>query len=110
MQAGAGRQRRPRTKHDLRCLCKKQPLLAVYGIDEKGQLYIHQKIFKQGRVFGESFFYGGTVTLLCRECYRWNRVVMVNPQRAALSPTEMPEALRLEMSRGESLPDDQPHS
>lgn len=88
--------KRERTKHDLRCFCSRRPLLAVYGVDEKGRLYVHQRVYKQGRIFGESFFYGGIVKLLCRECLRWNEVVFRDRNTVDLLPTEAPEALRME--------------
>lgn len=82
----------PRTKHALRCAaCKEKPLLAIYGVDSKGHLYVHQKVFKAGRVFGESLFYGGVVRLKCRDCHHWNKVVFRDPTHAALEPTAQPE-------------------
>lgn len=98
---------RRRTKHELRCFCAREPLLAIYGIDEKGRLYVHQRIYKAGRVFGETLFYGGTVALLCRECLRWQEVVIKEPARAVLEPMDMPEMLRAKVGPRESLPDDQ---
>lgn len=109
MPQGA-RLHRQRTKHDLRCFCSRKPLLGVYGIDEKGRLYVHTRVYKQGRVFGEAVYYGGTVNLLCRECLRWNEVVILDSTRATLAPIEEPEAIRSKVGSGESLPDDQPHS
>jgi hypothetical protein len=107
----AGGRRREKTKHELRCFCLHKPLLAVYGVDEKGRLYVHQRVFKQGRIFGETVFYGGTVALLCRECYRWNEIVIRNPPaQAVLTPIEMPEMLRPEVGSNDSLPNDQSHS
>ena len=56
----------------------------MYGVDEKGSLYIHVKIFKQRRIFGEVLVTGGTVTLRCRECLRVHTVVIRQPNRAVL--------------------------
>lgn len=61
-------------RHELRCFCSRSPLLAVYGIDKDGRLFIHVKIFKQRRIYGELLFKGGEVSLKCRECYRWYRI------------------------------------
>lgn len=88
--------KRERTKHDLRCFCSRQPLLAVYGVDEKGRLYVHQRVYKQGRVFGESFFYGGTIQLLCRECLHWQEVVFREPNTVTLHEIDPPQALTQE--------------
>ena len=95
--------KRERTKHDLRCFCSRRPLLAVYGVDEKGRLYVHQRVYKQGRIFGESFFYGGIVKLLCRECLRWNEVVFRDRNTVDLEPVDPPKVLQYEMRPLESV-------
>lgn len=100
---------RQRTKHELRCFCSRKPLLATYGVDEKGRLYVHQKVFKAHRIFGETLFYGGEVKLLCRECLRWQTVVIQTSNTAALEPTETPEVLRDEVTLRSSLPNDPTH-
>lgn len=100
---------RPRTRHDLRCFCSRQPLLATYGVDERGRLYLHQKIYKANRIFGESIVYGGEVSLHCRECLRWQTVFIQEPNVLALKATEAPEAIRNEVTPRSSLPTDQPH-
>jgi hypothetical protein len=70
--------RRDRTHNELRCFCSRKPLLAVYGLND-GELYVHVRIFKQQRIFGEVVVTGGTVQLHCRECLRWHKVVMRQP-------------------------------
>lgn len=100
--------RRERTKHELRCFCSRRPLLAVYGVDEKGRLYIHQRVYKQNRVFGETVFYGGTVALLCRECLRWQQVTIQDRSRATLIPIDEPQVLSRESDTLPSLPTPQP--
>ena len=88
---------RMRTKNELRCFCSRTPLLATYGLDDKGNLYVHVRIFKQRRVYGEVVATEGKVSLRCRECLRWHRVNIVQPGKAVLvedtdpKPTE-PEA------------------
>ena len=68
---------RSRTKNELRCFCRGTPLLAMYGLNEKGELYVHVKIYKQGRVYGETYHTSGIVHIRCRNCLRWNRVRFV---------------------------------
>jgi hypothetical protein len=80
--------RKQRTSNELRCFCARQPLLATYGLDEHGCLYVHVKVFKQQRIFGEVLVTEGTVKLHCRECLRWHKVVMRVPGRAELEETE----------------------
>lgn len=62
-------------------------MLATYGIDEHGKLYVHVKVYKQNRIFGEVFVTDGTVRLHCRECLRWHKVVMRQPGSAILEET-----------------------
>lgn len=48
--------------------------MAVYGVDNQGRPYIHQKVYKQRRIFGETVFRDGIVSIRCRECLRWTKV------------------------------------
>jgi hypothetical protein len=70
-----------RTVHDLRCFCSRHPILARYGVDENGDLYIWVKIWKQNRIFGEIVVNAGRVKLHCRECLRWHSVTMRGPDK-----------------------------
>lgn len=82
-----------KTTNELRCFCGREPLLATYGVDENGQLYIHVKIFKQRRIFGEILITeGGKVSLHCRECLRWH-VVRIRRQTAELVEDSDPAVL-----------------
>lgn len=63
-----------RTTHDLRCICSRHTKLAEYGVTLDGEPYLHLKIHKQGRVFGEVVATSGIVEVCCRECLRWTRV------------------------------------
>jgi hypothetical protein len=64
---------RQKTRNEIRCYCRRQPLLATYGIDESGKVYLHVKVYKSRRIFGEVLVTEGTgtVSLRCRECMRW---------------------------------------
>lgn len=73
-----------KTANDLRCFCARAPLLAVYGIDKDGKLYVHVRVYKQNRIYGEVLVTGGTVKLHCRECLRWHRVVIRQRNKAEL--------------------------
>jgi hypothetical protein len=85
--------RRSRTSNELRCFCARSPLLATFGLDEKGKLYVHVKIYKQRRVFGEVLVTEGKVQLKCRECLRWHTVIIREPGTAALRPEQFPPAV-----------------
>jgi hypothetical protein len=60
---------------ELRCFCRTQPLLATYGVDSTGELFVHVKIYKQNRIFGEIIFKGGIAKIRCRNCLRWHKVI-----------------------------------
>lgn len=74
----------------LRCFCSRKPLLATYGI-KNGELFVHVKVFKQQRIFGEVIVTGGVVRIHCRECLRWHRVIIKQPNRAALEEEMEPD-------------------
>lgn len=84
---------RIKSKHELRCFCRTEPLLAVYGVDESGQLYVHVKIWKQSRIYGEIIVTGGVVKLRCRECLRWHKIRILQPDHAELVEDSEPTAL-----------------
>jgi hypothetical protein len=83
-----------RREKELRCFCNRQPLLATYGIDGKGNLFVHVKIWKARRIFGELVIEGGIVKIRCRECLRWH-VIRIHQNHAVLQETreELPEAI-----------------
>lgn len=65
-------------------------MLAMYGIDEKGQLYVHIKIYKQNRLYSESWHSGGVLKLCCRNCLRWHTVTFIDSSRARLVESDAP--------------------
>lgn len=82
--------RRPhRTKNDLRCFCRRKPLLAVYGLDAAGNLYVHVMVYKQDRIFGNLVVRGGPLDIQCRECMRWH-VVNFMPGAPTIRETQAP--------------------
>lgn len=80
----------PRREKELRCFCRNEPLLATYGVDRRGKLFVHVKIYKQSRIFGEFVVEGGIVKLRCRNCQRWHRI-SIGGYSAELTPTQSPE-------------------
>lgn len=85
--------RRPLVNKELRCFCSRKPLLATYGLDESRKLFIHIKIYKQHRIFGEIVVTEGDVRIACRDCFRWHRVKIVQPERAELVETSRPDVV-----------------
>jgi hypothetical protein len=72
----------------------------MYGVDENGDLYVHVKIYKQGRVYGETYHTSGVVKIRCRNCLRWNRVRFIEnaPQPEAKLEESLPPAVVAENS------------
>jgi hypothetical protein len=80
------------TSNQLRCFCSRKPLLATYGLDEKGKVYVHVKIYKQARIYGELLITEGVVKVRCRECLRWHRVVIRKAGEAELIEDSVDDA------------------
>ena len=84
---------RQQTKHDLRCTCSRQPLLAVYGLDDKNRLYLHIKVYKNRRIYGEILIHAGSkAELRCRECLRWYKL-SIHGNKPTLVEAPEPEAI-----------------
>lgn len=75
-----------RREKELRCFCSREPLLATYGVDSKGKLFVHVKIYKARRIFGELVIEGGIVKIRCRDCLRWH-VIRIYQDQAVLQET-----------------------
>lgn len=79
---------------ELRCVCSKHPLLGVCGRDAlTGDPFIHVKVFKQGRVFGEMIAHSGPVRIRCRDCLHWNVVTIRGD--VSMRPAPLPEGISL---------------
>ncbi len=65
----------------------------MYGVDKHGKLYVHVRIWKQDRIFGELVVTEGTVRICCRECLRWHTVKIRQPHEAILEETAKPEEI-----------------
>jgi uncharacterized C2H2 Zn-finger protein len=77
-------------ERDLRCpLCSSEPILARYGIDKDGILYVHIKVYKARQIKHESFVRGGEVTLRCYRCDRYH-VVRIRQNAVVLDRTRRP--------------------
>jgi len=80
-------------RQELRCFCSRSPLMAVYGIDSDGQPFIHFKVWKQRRLYGEFVFKGGVVKIHCNHCYRWHVITIRPNSRPQLVETQKPVEL-----------------
>lgn len=72
---------------EMRCFCSRHPLLAKYGRDAKGELFLHVRVFKQTRLYAEVVIGANAqVQITCRECLRKHRVKIIQglPQLEAV--------------------------
>ncbi len=72
------------SKQELRCFCVRKPLLAIYGTDKEGRTFVHCRVYKQNRVYGDWISYGGVVKLRCRECIRWHVIRFIVERNTAI--------------------------
>jgi hypothetical protein len=78
---------------DLRCHCSRRPLLGrAVKVDNKW--FLHVKIFKSGKIYGEMWLENGRVRLRCRECLRW-LTVTVKPVPAMIDEEASSEMMQV---------------
>ncbi len=76
---------------ELRCFCRHEPLLATYGLDDKNELFVRVKVYKQNRLYAELLFNAGVAKIRCRNCLRWHKVIFTS-QNVRLSEEQSPDA------------------
>jgi hypothetical protein len=76
-----------RHEKEMRCFCRRKPLLATFGVDKNGTLFVHVKIYKANRIFGELIIEAGPVKIRCRECLRFH-TIHFDGKRASLVATD----------------------
>lgn len=82
-------------------------MLAIWGNDEHGKPYVHIRIYKQGRIFGDVVVYGGEVKICCRECLRWQIITFVGERSSAqLTQTGVPVEVDRELRMSEAVTDE----
>jgi hypothetical protein len=79
---------------ELRCFCSHKTLLAKVGRDKRsGEPWVHVKVHKQGRIYGEVIVTSpGTIRICCRDCLRWH-TVHVKSQTIASVVEPLPDYL-----------------
>lgn len=76
-------------------------MLAMYGLDVQGELYLHVRVHKQAKVYGDVVFYGGKASIMCRECLRWHNIV-IRDRSATLEETKKPAVVEERLEAGVS--------
>lgn len=89
--------REPKSRNELRCFCRRRPLLAVYGLDSHNNVYVHIKVYKNRRIYGEVLvMQGSKISIHCRECLRWY-TLDVGASSPKLVETSAPESIAQDM-------------
>lgn len=79
----------------LRCYCRRRPLLALCGRDAKtGEPYVHVKAFRQDRIYAEVVATAGDVRIRCRECLRWF-TVKIRHTKLSVHEEDLPDGVEL---------------
>lgn len=62
---------------EVRCHCAHHPLLAKCGRDDRGEPWVHVKVWKGKRLYTELVATAGVVRIKCRDCMRWQTINIV---------------------------------
>lgn len=67
-----------KSEREIYCaICENSPILATYGMDEKGRVFVHVKVFKARQIKADLFVRGGEVTLKCVKCLKYNKILII---------------------------------
>jgi hypothetical protein len=77
---------------EVRCTCRRSPLLAVCGRDEKENHFLQIKHMKGGHILMHIIVTSGDVRVQCRECFRWMRVKIIKTT-IETSQEKLPESI-----------------
>lgn len=64
-----------KTRNPLRCECSSKHLLAFYGVNQAGDIYVHVMSHKQGRPLSNVVIFGDC-EIQCPACYRWHSLTV----------------------------------
>ncbi len=73
----------------LRCFCYGKCILGIVKFDNQNKPFVHIKIYKSNRIYGEVLLKFGDIRVRCRDCYRWHQIRIVK-ERAVLE--EIPDS------------------
>lgn len=91
------------TRHELRCDCASQRLLAHYGRDENGKLYILVASYR-AREVRTKVFTNHSVKIFCASCKRWFSV-LIEDQQISKQELRKPPALPEEQVKPRAMLD-----
>lgn len=59
---------------EVRCLCRRQPILAIAGRGDEGHAILQVKQTKSGHVTTNVVLTSGSCRVQCRDCHRWMNI------------------------------------
>lgn len=82
------------TTLELRCYCRRKPLLGMCGRDANGKPFVHVRAYRQQRIYAEVVATEGEVRIRCRECFRWY-VVTIKHGAVDFTADQLPAEITL---------------
>jgi len=85
------------SREEIRCFCPDKTLLAVIKRDSENKPYVHLRVYKSHRIFGEILFAFGEMEIRCRDCWRWHKIrIIKNDATRSLSKRSRSNLVNLE--------------
>ncbi len=80
-------------KLELRCTCRRKPLLAVAGRDERtAEAFIHIRTIKNKEIHTDVVITSGSVRIHCRECLHW-QTFTIRRTKVDVQAEELPSSV-----------------
>lgn len=80
------------SSNNIRCYCSHSPLLAKWGLDSDGVVFLHIKVYKQKKLYTEVIAHAGAaLRVRCRECFRWTVINIRREPKAQFA--DLPETI-----------------
>lgn len=77
---------------ELRCTCRRKPLLAIIKDGEGGAYYLHVKSVRSGQPVVSIVIEDGKARVYCRECGRWT-TVKISPNNYETQQESLPRSI-----------------
>lgn len=82
------------SKLEVRCTCRRTPLLAICGMDDRGFPFIQVKQVKAGQITTHVLVTEGVARVQCRECLRW-MVLRIAKRAVSAQQESLPSNLKV---------------
>jgi hypothetical protein len=80
---------------EVRCTCRRCPLLAMCVRDGKGAYFVQIKQIKAGKITTHVLVTSGEARIQCRECFRWVLIKITKMDEVRTKQENLPEDLKL---------------